>query len=114
MLEKGEIKVYLSIVGPIPIVKIQTPMGPLLFAPNPMLLSDEEFEYWINERRIATAGLTFYLINMKNIIVVSRYVTIIGQWHIYQIAERMRQIYTTAQQVEDEQIIFLKFIRPAR
>lgn len=101
-VNEGRYNVYFAAIGPIPLVKIQTPMGPLYFVPNPMALNDHEFDDWTSERRFEPTRITFYLLNMKNIVIASRNIAIIRQWHIYETAKRLRKTFDTPQQIEEE------------
>ncbi|SHN25035.1 hypothetical protein [Chitinophaga sp. CF418] len=102
LVKQGGFKVYFAAIGPIPLVKMQTPMGPLYFVPNTMALSDKEFADWTLKRRFAPTRLTFYLLNMKNIVVASHSVIVIRQWHIYETAQHLLDVFNTPQQVEEE------------
>ncbi|PSL24424.1 hypothetical protein [Chitinophaga ginsengisoli] len=102
LVNTGGFKVYFAAIGPIPLVKIQTPMGPLYFVPNPMGLSDNEFADWTLERKFAPTRITFYLLNMKNIVVASHNIIITRQWHIYDTTQHLLKVFNTPQQVEEE------------
>jgi len=108
LVNTGGFKVYFAAIGPIPIVKIRTPMGPLYFVPNPMELSEDEFATWTLERRFAPTRITFYLLNMENVVIASHNIVIIRQWHIYDTAKLLLETFNTPKQVDDEVDLIFK------
>jgi len=102
LVNEGGFKVYFAAIGPIPLVKIQTLMGQLYFVPNPMGLSDKEFADWTIERKFAPTRITFYLLNMKNMVIASHDIVIVRHWHIYNTTKHLLEIFNTPQQVEEE------------
>ncbi|PSL26443.1 hypothetical protein [Chitinophaga ginsengisoli] len=102
LVNKGGFKVYFAAIGPIPLVKIQTPLGPLYFVPNPMALSDKEFADWTSERKFAPTRITFYLLNMRNIVIDSHNIIVTRQWHIYDTTKHLLKVFNTPQQVDEE------------
>lgn len=102
LVNGGGFKVYFAAIGPIPLVKIQTPLGQLYFIPNPMGLSDKEFADWTLERKFAPTCITFYLLNMKNVVVASHNIIIVRQWHVYDTTKHLLEVFTTPKQVEEE------------
>ncbi|MCF6407513.1 hypothetical protein L3C95_31770 [Chitinophaga filiformis] len=114
LVNEGRFKVYFAAIGPIPLAKIQTPMGQLYFVPNPMGLSDKEFADWTLERKFAPTRITFYLLNMKNIVVASHSIIIIRQWYIYDTTKHLLEVFNTPKQVEEEvDCIFKTYSRRA-
>jgi len=114
LVNEGAFKVYFAAIGPIPLIKIQTPMGPLLFTPNPMALSDYEFHTWTTKRKFEPARITFYLLNMKNIVIASHNIIIVRQWHVYDTTKHLLEVFTTPKQVEEEvDYIFKTYSRRA-
>jgi len=89
-------------------------MGALYFVPNPMALNDNEFADWTLQRKFAPTRITFYLLNMKNIVIASHNIFIIRQWHIYDTTNHLLETFNTPQQVEEEvDYIFKTYSRRA-
>lgn len=100
LVNQGEFKVYFADINDIPFIRIQTPLGELYFTLNILQMEGGDLIVWKNKRRFTTNRLTFYLLNMKNVIIASRSIVIIGHRFICETAESALENYDSPEEFE--------------